>query len=188
MTNVSPFDILHLPFMNIVVMGPQGSGKSTQAELLAKKLRLPHVSTGDIFREIAKRDSELGHRISEKLSHGEMVDDADIMKVVGEHLAQSKFSNGFVLDGFPRNLYQAQNSNHPVNQVFHLKVSDKEGIKRLLKRGRADDSLKTISARLRLYHKLTEPVLTFYREKGILQEINGEQSIKKIHQEILSHL
>lgn len=172
--------------MNLVVMGPQGSGKSTQAKLLAQKLRRPHVSTGDIFRELAKKDSPLGRQAAEKTKIGELIDDNDTLKVIAEYLRDSQFNQGFVLDGFPRNLYQAQNFKHPLDQIFYLRVSDAEGIRRLTKRGRADDTSSAIRKRLDLYHQQTEPVLDCYRAKGLLGEIDGERSIGEIHEEILA--
>lgn len=165
--------------MNILVMGPQGSGKSTQAELLAQKLNLPHIETGNVYRELAKTDPA----IREVLEKGGLIDDKTTFEVVDRHLAEIK--DGFVLDGFPRTLTQAQRELFPVDKVIYIGLSDEEAMKRLLARGREDDKLETIKARLKLFHERTQPILSYYRNQGKLLEIDGAKSVEEVASQII---
>ena len=170
--------------MNILIMGPPGSGKSTQATLLSREKDLPHISTGKIFREIKGEHSELGRKVSEYLKKGEFVPDFIVQEILENELSKEQYAEGFVLDGYPRNLWQAQNAPFEANKVFYLEVSDEESIERLLKRGRADDTEEIIRKRLVDYHERTEPVLDFYQKEGRLEKINGEQTIEEIFSDL----
>lgn len=174
--------------MNIVMIGPQGSGKTTQAELLAKRLKLPHLQTGELYRKIAKKNFPFGIKVRELLRKGQLVPDRQHNKILKEEIAKPKYKDGFVLDGSPRTLSQAKTQPFVLDKVFYLAVSDKENIRRLVKRGRVDDTPPLIAERLRLYHQETEPILDYYRRKGILVEIDGERPIEEIHQDILEQL
>lgn len=174
--------------MKIIVMGPQGSGKSTQADLLAEVLGLPCLEMGDLLHFISQEETERGRKIKKAMEAGVLVGDETILKVVEEHLQMPAYKKGYVLDGFPRNLETAKEFNQKINQVFYLKVSDKENIKRLVKRGRKDDTPELIKKRLKIYHQETEPVLDYYRQKGILEEVDGERPIEMIHQDIVGRL
>jgi len=174
--------------MIIVIMGPQGCGKSTQADLLAKKLNIPHISTGDIFRDLEESKTPLGKRVWEALSKGKLVSDEDTMTVVSEALKDDAYAKGFIIDGFPRNLYQAQHAPFIPDFALYINVSDKTSFDRLLNRKREDDNPEIIRERLREYHANTELVLDFYRVKSILIEVNGEGTIKAIHNLILRKL
>lgn len=170
--------------MKIIVMGPPGSGKSTQAELLAKKLKLPHLQTGELYRSLVKKNSLLGRKVRELLKKGRLVPDDDHHKILWQELQKKKYQKGFVLDGSPRTLNQAETQSFTVDKVFYLSVSDRENLKRLAKRAREDDTPKVIGERLKIYHQETEPILIYFRQKGILEEVDGEQSIEEIYREI----
>lgn len=174
--------------MKIVVMGPQGSGKSTQAELLAKKLNLPHLQTGELYRQMAKTDSPLGKKIKSFLDQGQLVPDREHNSLLKKEIKKPRYKRGFVLDGSPRTLSQAKTQPFETDRVFYLQVSDEENTKRLLKRGRADDTPALISQRLKIYHQETEPVLDYYRQQGILTEIDGERPIEEIAKDIIERL
>lgn len=120
--------------MNIVIMGPQGSGKSTQAQLLARRLKIPCLSTGEIFREISKEETALGKRVKEIMNGGQLVGDKTTLAVVKKFLREPKYQKGVVFEGFPRNLFQAENLNLKIDKVFYLSLSHKEALKRLTAR------------------------------------------------------
>ncbi len=170
--------------MKILLIGPQGSGKSTQASLLAEFLNLPKISTGDIFRELAKEDSEEGKQIRQVMNEGRLIDDIETAKIVKQRLQKDDVKNGYILDGYPRNLVQKELFDPKVERVFYLEVPDGEVIKRLSARGREDDSQEAIKKRLDLYHEQTKPLLEYYQGQGVLVEIDGIGSIEKIQDEI----
>lgn len=174
--------------MIIVVMGPQGSGKSTQAKLLAEELGLIHLSTGDMCRRVKEEETELGRRVRGLLEQGHLAGDEDMVAILKAELARPGVGKGFVIEGFPRNLWQVEHSPFTPDQVFYIKVGDPENMQRLLKRGREDDTEPLIKQRLAEYHQLTEPVLDFYRERGVLVEIDGERAIEPIFEDIKSRL
>lgn len=163
-------------------MGPQGSGKSTQATILAQKLHLPHIETGEIYRHLENTDSPAGRKIKAALDKGGLVDDETTFEIIDQHLSEMK--DGFVIDGFPRTLTQAQRDLFPIDAVIFLRLSNEEATKRLLLRGRADDTPELISERLKLYHEQTEPILSYYKERQKLVEINGEKTIEEISKDI----
>lgn len=174
--------------MKIVILGPPGSGKSTQAAILAQKLALPHLDSGETLRKIKEEPSALGRRVKKHLEKDHLVPDRDILAVVKKELAKSQYEKGWVIDGFPRTLSQAKKAALPVNFVFYIKVAKDECIKRLLKRGREDDTRLQIKERLKEYFEKTVPVLDYYQEKGVLLEVDGEKPELEVHQEILSKL
>lgn len=164
-------------------MGPVGSGKTTQAELLAKELNLPHIQTGEIYRTISQEDSPVGRKIKEILEKGDLIDDQTTFEVVDKHLAQ--ISDGFVIEGLPRTLVQAQRELFEINKVLYIHISDQEAVARLLARGRDDDKPDIISERLKVYHQNTEPILDYYRALGKLMEIDGSGTIEEVHRLIM---
>ncbi len=174
--------------MKIIIIGIQGAGKSTQGNLLSSKLHLPYLSTGHIFRELSKEHTTDGRYIKETINAGYLIGDEQTLKIVTDYLQREEYANGYILDGFPRTTHQAQSFQDEIDKVIYLKVSDKEALWRLAGRddNREDETLKAIKKRIELFHSVTEPVIDFYREKGILIDINGERTIDEINQEIMS--
>lgn len=169
-------------------MGPQGSGKTTQAKLLAKVLKVPLISTGDVLRQISRQSSFLGRRIKTALDQGKLADDQLVAEVVAERVSQADCQNGFVMDGYPRSITQLKLFDPQFDRIFYLDISGNQVIDRLLKRGREDDTPKLITERLKFYHQLSEPLIGLFGEKGILQRVDGTGSIYKIQSEIRSSL
>ena len=173
--------------MKIVLIGIQGSGKSTQGELLQSKLGIPFLATGNIFRQLAKEENEIGKYIREYMFAGHLVPDEKVLEIVSGYLRKKEYKQGYILDGFPRTVKQAEAFGDNLNLVIYLKVSDKEALNRISKRrdaARKDETEEAINRRIELFHKETEPVIEYYRQKNILIEVDGEQSIEEIHKEI----
>lgn len=178
--------------MKIILIGIQGSGKSTQGNLLSDKLGIEYLSSGHIFRQMAKEKTILGRYMKETLNAGALVSDEKTIPIIEEYLAKPEYAKGYILDGFPRTTRQAEDFSNGVDKVVYLKVSDKEALWRLSGRVeegvREDNTLAAIRKRIQLFHDLTEPVIEFYRQKGLLVEIDGEQDIETINAEILAKL
>lgn len=188
--------------MYIIFYGPEGSGKTTQTKLLAEKLGLPALISGDLVRKYAEEDKGImGEICREALQAGHYVADSEMFVLWKHRLKQPDTEHGFVIDGFPRNLAQAKFLEEKIEKyqkkidfVFYLKVKEKESIRRLLKRGRRlgngtlHDSPERIRERLRRYKAEEAGVLSFYKRKNSLVEINGERSIAEIHQDILKRV
>ncbi len=176
--------------MKIIIIGIQGSGKSTQGKILGKKLQVPYLSTGHIFRVLSKEDTPLGRQIKVLMNAGFLIPDEKTLKIVEEYLTRPEYKDGYVLDGFPRTLAQAQKFNQDINKVILLKISDKEALWRISGREeiREDETLMAIRKRIEIFHKFTEPVLDYYKEKRLLLEVDGEQTIEDIHKEIVEKL
>lgn len=175
--------------MKIIVIGIQGSGKSTQGNLLSKKLGVPYLSSGHIFREMTKEKSKWGRYVKELLTAGYLIPDDKTIQIIEEYLTKSEYKNGYILDGFPRTVAQGEAFKEHIDSVLYLRVSDDEALKRLSLRSnngeaREDDTEAAIKKRIALFHRFTEPVLDYYRQKGILVEVNGERSIEEIHKDI----
>lgn len=178
--------------MKLILLGIQGAGKSTQGNLLKKKLGVPYLSTGHIFRDMAKEVTPLGRKIKETMSAGYLIPDRQTLKIVSEYLSRPEYEKGYIIDGFPRTVKQAENFSNGIDKVIYLNVSDREALWRLSFRtnddGREDENLAAIRKRIMLYHKFTDPVLDHYRKHHKLIEINGEQKINDIYKEILEKL
>lgn len=170
--------------MNIVIIGPPGSGKTTQAKLLAESLGVPHLNTGDLLYYASQGEDKSASQIKESMEKGQMVDDQTTEKLIKLYFKDHKDSKTIVMDGFPRTIAQAKEKIFPVTHVYYIKVGDEESVKRLSSRGRADDNEKVIKERLKVYHNETEPILEFYRKKGALEEVNGERSIEEVARDL----
>jgi adenylate kinase len=174
--------------VKILLVGPQGSGKSTQAKLLAEYLGLPTVETGQIFRDLADNKTELGMSVKARLKKGEMIDDETTARLLEARLAQSDCQKGFIVTGYPRSMEQLEALDIDFDRVFSLVVSDEEVIDRMLKRGRMDDSREAIEKRLVHYHKETEPVLEHYQKLGLVTDIEGVGEVDDIQSKLRSKL
>lgn len=177
--------------MKLVLFGIQGSGKSTQGNLLSKQLGLPYLSTGHIVRQIAKEKTQLGRYIKETINAGILVPDEKMIPIVDEYLSRREYHKGYILDGFPRTLPQAKKFKNHIDKVIFLKIDDKDALWRLLYRNdsnRQDETLPALKKRIDLYKKKTLPVIDYYEKKGSLIMIDGVKSIEQVNKEILNSL
>jgi len=179
--------------MRVLIVGPQGSGKGTQAVLLAENLTVPHVSTGDIFRANVGAGSDLGVLAKRYMDAGELVPDEVTSAMVSARLAEPDAEPGFLLDGFPRTAPQARwlegllaERGQKVDAVLLLDVPDHVLMGRMLARGRADDTAEAISRRLELYHTETKPLLDFYA--NLVLPVDGVGTVDEVQQRALSAL
>jgi adenylate kinase len=178
--------------VRILILGPQGSGKGTQAKRISEAYGAAHVATGEILRAAVADGTELGQQVKPILDRGDLVPDELMVDLIRERL---EGEDGFVLDGFPRTLRQAEaldsmllEIEKPLDLVLLLQVGDEVATERLLVRaaqeGRTDDSLEAIRNRLRHYHEQTEPVVERYRARGTLVPIDGEQTVGAVATDI----
>lgn len=177
--------------MKLVLIGIQGSGKSTQGNLLSKQLDIPYLSTGHIFRQLAKEKTKLGSYIKVVMNTGLLIPDEKTIEIVHSYLSRSEYKKGYILDGFPRTLKQAEEFINNVDKVIYLEISYKEAIYRLVYRNsevREDETIPAIKKRIEQFKKFTLPVLDYYRKKKKLVEIDGSQKIEDVNQEILKNL
>lgn len=177
--------------MKLILIGIQGAGKSTQGNILSKKLGIPYLSTGHIFRTMAQEKTPIGRYIKEVMNAGFLIPDEKTLEIVREYLSRPEYAKGYIMDGFPRTVGQAKAFENGVDAVIYLHVSDREALWRLSFRDagdRQDETLLAIRKRIELFHKFTEPVLEFYRKKDMLFEVDGEKSIEDISAEILAYL
>lgn len=212
------------PALNLVLLGGPGSGKGTQAEAICARFRIPHVSTGDLFRENIRKQTDLGRLARSYMDRGELVPDDVTERMVAARLGLPDTSHGFLLDGFPRTVSQAEALDeilHPLNRkvtgVLHLRITDEEIVRRLSGRRicrqcqtpfhlhfkkprreglcnhcggalyqRDDDQTGTIQVRLRSYHRQTEPLIIYYRDAGVLTDVQGEGDLAGIRAALLA--
>ncbi len=181
--------------MRIVFLGPPGSGKGTQAKLLAERLGVPTISTGEILREAVRHKTALGQKAQEVMERGDLVSDDLILALIEERIGHLDARGGFILDGFPRTIEQARafdttlaGVGESLSAAINFSVPPDQLTQRMLSRGksegRADDRPETIRERLRVYRDKTEPLVEFYRERDILADVDGVGSVADVAQRI----
>ncbi|MBT3249718.1 MAG: AAA family ATPase [Candidatus Pacebacteria bacterium] len=172
--------------MKLILIGIQGAGKSTQGSLLSEKLQIPYLSSGHVLRQMSREN----RWIKEILASGRLVPDKTIIEIISQYLDKPEYENGYILDGFPRTVTQAEQFENGVEKVILLDVSDKEALWRISGRSedRDDETLKAIRKRIGLFHQETEPVVEFYKEKGKLLSVDGEKDIDEVFSQICKGL
>ena len=179
----------------LLIVGPQGSGKGTQGARIAEFFGIPAISTGDVFRANIKDGTELGKKVQSIIDAGDLVPDALTFEVVRDRLNSGDTGEGFLLDGFPRNVAQVElldgflgEREEPLTAVIELDVPREVSIARLrdraLQQGRADDTEETIANRLSIYERETAPILSVYRERGLVDQIDGVGSLDAVFSRI----
>ena len=183
----------------LLIVGPQGSGKGTQGVRIAETFGVPAVSTGDVFRANIQQGTELGRQVQSIIERGDLVPDELTSTIVRDRLAQDDAAPGFLLDGYPRNLGQVADldaflaeRDETLDAVIELSVPREESIERLIRRaadqGRTDDTEEVIAHRLALYESETAPILDVYRERNLVERIDGVGSLDEITERVLTAL
>jgi adenylate kinase len=181
--------------LNVLLLGPQGAGKGTQATRISNEYDIPHIASGEILRAEMTAGTELGNRVRDVIDRGELVSDDLMIELIRDRLEQPDTESGFVLDGLPRTLVQAEaldsvlsDTGRSFSVVFALQIPDALAFERLRRRarleGRADDTDEAIQRRLDLYHQETEPLIEYYRTRGRLVPIHGDRSENEVFAEI----
>jgi adenylate kinase len=185
--------------MNIILLGPPGAGKGTQAKILEEAHGIVQLSTGDMLRSSVASESKLGQQAKAVMDSGDLMPDDIMTKIISQRIERTDCMNGFILDGFPRTTEQAKTleamleySNKVLNFVIEIVVDDEILVDRIKSRAdetseedrRTDDNVETLRKRLSVYHEQTAPILPFYREKGLLKHVDGMKSIGEVSNNI----
>ncbi len=178
-----------------VLLGAPGSGKGTQAARLSKRLGIPAISTGEMLREAVTAGSDLGRRVEKILISGALVDDQAMAEVVRNRLVEADAANGFLLDGYPRNHEQAETLAEilaelgtALDLVWFVDVPKEELMRRALARRREDDQEEVIERRLELYRNVTDPLVGYYGDLGLIRRVDGNQSIERVTEAMMAAL
>lgn len=189
--------------MHLIIYGPEGSGKGTQAKLLSDKLKIPVLTSGDLVREKAKQHDKLGKICLQALEEGKYVDDDTMILLWKDKLSSEGAKKGFILDGFPRNLHQAEfllnevaKFGYSIDRFIYIKISDEEAFKRLAKRERklfegstiSHDTPQRIKKRLEVFHAMQIPLVDYFKQKSLLSEIDGSQKIEEVFNSVIGNL
>lgn len=187
--------------MNLILFGPPGAGKGTQAQFIVDRYNVVQLSTGDMLRAAVAAGTELGKMAKAVMDAGELVDDDIIIGIIGDRIGEPDCANGFILDGFPRTLAQAEGLDRllaekglTLDAVVNINVPDEELFARIEKRAaetggtRADDNAETLKNRLKVYHDQTAPVLGYYGEKNMVDTVDGLQTIDQVTADIVKIL
>ncbi len=177
----------------VILLGPPASGKGTQAVDLSKTLALPHISTGDILRANIKDNTPLGQQAKNFMDKGQLVPSDLVLSMLFARIGENDAKKGYILDGFPRTIDQAEALDKHLSQktnliVLNLVVSDETITKRALGRQRSDDTLEVVQERLKAYHAQTAPLIDYYTKKGLLQPIDGEKSPEEVQKALIEKL
>ena len=185
--------------MKLLIMGPPGVGKGTQASHIKSKLNIAHLSTGDILRTEIEKKTDTGVQAKLYMDAGKLVSDQVLLDIIQDRIKNTDCDSGYLLDGFPRTLPQAvglekimESINHALDRVISLTADENELVERLIKRGaesgRSDDTPDVIRNRQKIYWEQTAPLLDFYQKKGILKDVDGLGEISEITERILTVL
>ena len=187
--------------MNLILFGPPGAGKGTQAEFIVDRYKIVQLSTGDMLRAAVAAGTELGKMAKAVMDRGDLVDDGIIIGIIGDRIDEPDCKNGFILDGFPRTLAQAEGLDKllaekglTLDAVVEIRVPDEELFARIEKRAaetggtRADDNAETLKNRLKVYHDQTAPVLDYYEKKNMVDTVDGLKSIEAVTADIVEIL
>jgi len=186
--------------MRVLMIAPPGAGKGTQGALIAMHFGIPHIATGELLRDHVARRTDLGRAVQEYLDRGELVPDQVVLDMAREALVAAKAAGGgYVLDGIPRNMQQARAAyliardlGMTADVALHLEADDAEVTRRLLARAalehRSDDTAEVIAQRLALYHRVTSPIIGWYRDRGILVRVNAMRPVQQVGRDILTAL
>jgi adenylate kinase len=185
--------------MRVLLLAPPGAGKGTQAARLARRYGVEHVASGDIFRDHVKKGTDLGRQVQEYVDRGDLVPDELVLAIIGPRVVEAARNGGYVLDGFPRNLSQAEqayrlakDADVTADAVVHLEVDNDELLRRMRGRaqeeGRSDDDEATTRHRLDVYDEKTKPLLDYYRDRGLLVSVNGMQPVDDVTADIIKAL
>ena len=175
---------------HLLFLGAPGAGKGTQAELLSKTNSYLHLSTGELLRKEIEMNTKLGTEVKDIINRGELVSDELVLKIVRQNLDKNN-NKGWILDGYPRNISQVNSLNQvlieinqPLELVFYLDIPEEVLIKRLLLRGRKDDTEETIRTRVNIYKKTTEPLIQYFKDLSLLEYIDANRDLKTISSDI----